>query len=179
MMSSVPQPRVVLTGFMCAGKTSIAVALARRLNCLAVDLDEIISQRERQGVPSLIRQEGEAQFRALETRALRLVLEERKARVIALGGGTWTLERNRALIEEHACLTVWLDAPFALCWRRIRRTPGARPLATDMEHARMLYDERRQLYELAALHVDAAAGRREREIAAEIADRLRRWQENR
>ncbi|HEY0384961.1 MAG TPA: shikimate kinase, partial [Pyrinomonadaceae bacterium] len=96
-----------------------------------------------------------------------------------LGGGTWTLERNRALIREHGCVTVWLDAPFALCWQRINSAPGARPLATDMERARTLYDERRTLYELAALHVEAAAGRSAGEIAAEIDGRLRRRQETR
>ena len=86
-----------------------------------------------------------------ETSALRIVLKNKTWRVIALGGGAWTLESNRALIAEHGCFTVWLDASFELCWRRITTEEDTRPLALDRRGAHQLYDWRRPLYELAAL----------------------------
>jgi shikimate kinase len=162
------QQRIVLTGFMGAGKTTVAAALARRLNCAFVDLDEMIERAEQRSVPALIREEGEAQFRVIETLCLRRVLEEQAARVIALGGGTWTLSENRAFIIEHDGFAVWLDAPFELCWQRIKDAEGERPLAQDIDAARRLFDERRPVYELAALRVAIKADRDPDEVASEI-----------
>ena len=163
---------VVITGFMAAGKTTVARELARRLCCAFVDLDELIAAREGRTPQELIDDEGEARFRELESEALRAALESGADGVIALGGGAWTLERNRTLVASHGCLTVWLDAPFELCWRRIGEAGGGgRPLARDAGETRRLYDERRGSYALAA-RVEAGAGRRVESIVAEIAHAL-------
>ncbi|MBC7908882.1 MAG: AAA family ATPase, partial [Pyrinomonadaceae bacterium] len=119
-------PRIILTGFMCAGKTTVAHALARRLDCRLIDLDEFIATREGRSISAIISEDGEAKFREVETRALQDALEESAARIIALGGGAWTLERNRAALAEHDCMTVWLDAPFELCWQRIMNDSSLR-----------------------------------------------------
>ncbi len=171
-MSLARRQRIVLTGFMGAGKTTVAAALARRLNCVSVDLDEMISRAEKRSVAALIRGEGEARFRIIETLCLRRVLEQKAARVIALGGGTWTLLENRALISEHDGFTIWLDAPFELCWQRIKGAEGERPLAQDVAAARQLYDERRSVYELAALRVRIKADCDADEVASEIVQAL-------
>ena len=171
-MSVQGQQRIVLTGFMGTGKTTVAAALARRLNCRAIDLDEIISQHERRSVPALITEDGEALFRATETRILRIVLENKTASIIALGGGAWTLEQNRALVAAHDCLTVWLDAPFELCWERIISALDERPLARDRQSAHRLYDERRPLYELAALRISVNADKSADDVAVEIIQAL-------
>lgn len=160
--------RIVITGFMAAGKTSVARALAERLDSRMIDLDYLITERERRTVPALINEEGEAGFREAERRALRVVLEMNRARVIALGGGAWMIDENRALIAEHDCFTVWLDAPFELCWRRIQASETARPLAEDRETAQRLYDERRAVYALAALHISATEEKSVEDLVAEI-----------
>lgn len=168
------QQRVVLTGFMGAGKTTVAAALARQLNCRAIDLDEIISQHELRSIPALIEGDGEAQFRATEARILRVVLENKTASIIALGGGAWTQAQNRALLAAHDCFTVWLDAPFELCWQRIIGAEDKRPLARDRRSAHRLYDERRPLYELADLRVSVSADRSADDVAVEIIQALQR-----
>ncbi|HEX8921708.1 MAG TPA: shikimate kinase, partial [Pyrinomonadaceae bacterium] len=123
-----------------------------------------------------IEEDGEARFRELESLALRDALErgDDGAHVIALGGGTWTISHNRALIEEHKALTVWLDAPFELCWQRIMKENGSRPLAPDFERALRLYDERRDVYDQAQLRVEVDEERSADAIAAEIASALAR-----
>ncbi len=168
---------IVLTGFMGAGKTTVAASLARQLNCRAVDLDAYISQREGRSVPALIREEGEARFRELETAILREVLESNEACVVSLGGGAWALERNRALVAERECITIWLDASFTLCWQRITRARHQeRPLASTRQATRQLYDARRPLYQLAALRIDVNAGRSAYKVAAEIIEALQKEQ---
>ncbi|HYP00594.1 MAG TPA: shikimate kinase [Pyrinomonadaceae bacterium] len=171
-------PRILLTGFMCAGKTTVARSLAARLGCDMLDTDAVVVEREGRSIEAIIDADGEARFRQLETGALRDALERRgDACVIALGGGAWTIEENRALIAAaRDCLTVWLDAPFELCWRRISDAAGehTRPLARERERAHALYTARRSTYALAALRVQASEGRSAEDTAAEIVSLIAR-----
>jgi shikimate kinase len=168
--------RIVITGFMGAGKTTVAGALARLLGCSSLDLDAAVTAREGRTPQRLIDEDGEAAFRDAETRALREALETARARVIATGGGTWTLERNRALVAAHGCLSVWLDAPFGLCWERITRggPQPSRPFARDRAAAGLLYERRLADYALADLRVGVTPRHTAEEVAAEIASAARR-----
>jgi len=136
---------------MGCGKTSVAKALAGQIDSDFIDLDSFITERCGKSPAELIQQNGEQAFREIETSALREVLTLDDAQVIALGGGAWTIEENRALVESHGYLAVWLDAPFELCWSRIQSGDTVRPLAPDREAAQGLYQSRRQTYELASL----------------------------
>ena len=151
---SMHQP-IIITGFMGAGKTTVAQALARLLNCSVIDLDQMITEKEIRSPKEIIEQDGEPAFRDVETRRLREALVLEPHGVIALGGGAWTLQQNRDLIVQHHGYAVWLDAPFELCWQRIVAGEGGRPLAPNEEQARRLYAERRHFYELASLHLIA------------------------
>ncbi|HMF56483.1 MAG TPA: shikimate kinase [Pyrinomonadaceae bacterium] len=167
-MSEASPRTIVITGFMAAGKTTVAKALARRLNCEMIDLDSIIVEHEKRTIPDLINKAGEETFRQAETYSLEIVLKGKIARIIALGGGAWMLERNRELIANHKCITVWLDAPFELCWERITNDDVARPLALDRESAHKLFIERRPQYELAQLRMKVIADKSADELASDI-----------
>jgi shikimate kinase len=140
--------RIVILGFMGCGKTTVARVLARQLEASHIDLDSFIYDREGRSPAEIIKEDGEERFREVETLALRDVLQDSDARVIALGGGTWTIAANRTLIALHDCATVWLDAPFDLCWTRITNTQTDRPLAPNREAALSRYQSRRADYEL-------------------------------
>ncbi|HKC62661.1 MAG TPA: shikimate kinase, partial [Pyrinomonadaceae bacterium] len=118
---------IVITGFMAAGKTTVAASLARKLSCSMIDLDEFITGREGRTPQEIIDEDGEQHFREIENKALRDALETKRARIIALGGGAWMIPANRARILEHNGFTVWLDAPFDLCWRRVESQSNTRP----------------------------------------------------
>jgi shikimate kinase len=159
---------VVITGFMGSGKTVLAEALARQMNCSAIDLDRVITDKEGVTPGELIRQCGEDSFRHVESRVLKEVLETISAGVIALGGGTWTISENRELIRRKGCFTVWLDAPFELCWMRILSSGNERPLAPDEQRARSLYEYRQPIYKLVKLRVPVTEGRSIEDIAADV-----------
>jgi shikimate kinase len=162
--------RIVIIGFMATGKTTVAQNLARQLNCPAVDLDDLILQRVRRGPKEIIEEDGEDAFRKVETEALREVLLDATARVIALGGGAWTITENRKLIAQRGAFTVWLDVPFELCWKRIVAGREARPLAVSREMALKLYAERRPVYETADVRVSVSEAESAEEIATKIAE---------
>jgi shikimate kinase len=138
---------------MGCGKSKVAREVARRLNVAMVDLDERITQCEGRTPAQLIVEDGEAAFRTVETDTLSDVLQSGEARVIALGGGAWIQEANRALIDRYSCLSVWLDAPFELCWARIEASNEIRPLGKTRDQALALYEQRRPVYQLAGIHV--------------------------
>jgi shikimate kinase len=89
--------KIYLVGFMAAGKTTVARALAERLGWRAEDIDELIEARERRTVADIFARNGEPYFRGLEREILRLLLPMRHV-VVATGGGTFMDPDNRAAI---------------------------------------------------------------------------------
>lgn len=169
--------QIVIIGFMGTGKTTVAQELARQLDRQVVDLDTVITQRELRGPKEIIEQDGENSFREIEAKLLREVLLAGDTCVIAVGGGAWTIAENRKLIAEQRALTVWLDAPFELCWKRISHGPEARPLAPSYEIAAKLYNVRRPLYELADSRITVSEHERVEDIAAKVAAAVARLDE--
>lgn len=169
--------RIIIIGFMGAGKTTVAHELARLLNHRAIDLDALVAERERRGPGEIIEQDGEDAFRQVETEALRAVLLDATARVIAVGGGAWTIAENRKLIAAHGGFTVWLAAPFELCWQRMAAAPEPRPLARSREITQKLYTERLPFYELADVRVSVSENDGVGEVAAKVASALLRLED--
>ena len=144
--------KVYLVGFMGAGKTTVARALARRLDWQFIDIDDFIEKREHETVSSLFATRGEAYFRAAE-RAVLVDQIKRRHAVVATGGGTFVDPQNRAMINNDG-VSVWLDVPLQ---RLILRVPadGRRPLASDRLKFERLYAVRRLAYADAHHHVEA------------------------
>jgi shikimate kinase len=144
--------KIYLVGFMAAGKTSVARALARRLDWQAADIDELIEQRERLTVSEIFAKRGEAYFRAVE-RDILIAQTGPRHLVVATGGGTFADPQNRAAINQDG-VSVWLDVPLD---RLVARIPadGRRPLAADRAGFERLYHQRRAAYEHAHVRLDA------------------------
>jgi shikimate kinase len=163
---------IVITGFMGSGKSTVARALALQLDSQMVDLDGEILEQEERSARQIIDDDGEPAFREIETRVLRDVLQKNATGVIALGGGAWTINGNRDLITSAGCVSVWLDAPFDLCWQRIVDGDHDRPLARNEAEALLRYTERRAAYASADIRVEATAKQTADEMATEIAQAL-------
>jgi shikimate kinase len=147
--------KIYLVGFMGAGKSTLARALARRLDWRAEDIDERIERAERRDIPSIFRQHGEPYFRALERAALIELLTARGT-VVATGGGTFEDPRNRDLMLRDG-MVIWLDVPFSKVLERVP-LDGRRPLAADRGALDALYNQRLIAYRLAPFRVDASRG---------------------
>ena len=150
--------KIYLVGFMGAGKTTLAQALARRLGWQAEDVDALIETRERRSVVDIFARDGEPYFRALERQVIYSLLPLRHA-VVATGGGTFVDPENRAAINADG-VSVWLDVPLDGLLTRIP-ADGRRPLANDRLQLAMMYETRRLAYQQAQVRLDASLARAE------------------
>lgn len=146
--------RLILTGFMGAGKTTLGKRLAKKIGYTFIDTDQDITQRLGMSVSAIFADRGEEGFRKLEAEAFQRALSTYNV-VIATGGGTLA---NPALMEqalEQGCV-VWLQASPQVLLDRVTRSHKDRPILRrehpeDDPHARFmaLYDQRVALYEQA------------------------------
>jgi shikimate kinase len=158
--------RIVLTGFMGAGKTTVGRLLAARLHWDFLDLDAYIESRAGLSVPSIFAIHGEPRFRQLESAALASALG-RANLVLALGGGAPETLTNRLLLEQTpATATIFLDAPFPALFDRCMMqalNPGSstpapappeesRPLLADPVAAEARFVARQPIYRRLARH---------------------------
>jgi shikimate kinase len=118
--------RVVLTGFMGAGKSTVGRILAARLHWPFVDVDSLITAEHGLTVAQIFAQDGEEHFRRLEAEAAARVLDplgedpdhQYEHAVVALGGGAVETEAVRQLLFDDtlsvpATVTIFLSAPIS------------------------------------------------------------------
>jgi shikimate kinase len=164
--------RIVLTGFMGVGKSTVAKCLSYILHTEKIDLDRFIEEKENRTIPEIITQDGEIKFRAIETKYLQIILAETNSQIIALGGGAWTTVKNREIIKNHECLTIWLESTFEHCWRNISISKHDRPLVKDRQTVQKLFEERQKVYCLADWHFVVKPELTSFEIAKFIAEEI-------
>lgn len=164
---------IFLIGFMGAGKTTVGRVLAERLDYAFVDLDEKIEADQGRSVREIFSDFGEAEFRRHEREAIQSCGVLRNA-VVALGGGAYVSEQNRALIRSIGEV-VWLDCPIELCLSRIGED-SMRPLRGSRSEMEWLFAERRPSYEQAGFVVDGTCS--PEQVASSIVELLRGGKED-
>jgi shikimate kinase len=143
--------RLVLTGFMGAGKSTVGALLAQMLGWRFLDLDCLIEADCLKTVADIFRDHGEAYFRSKEREAIQNLQREIKV-VIALGGGAVEDPSSLALLVSsgETCL-VFLDAPLPELLSRISGGSKTRPLLTTPEELKERHQRRLPLYRAAHL----------------------------
>lgn len=164
--------KVAITGFMGVGKSSVSRHLANILRCRRVDLDHELEAAQGRTIAQIIDTDGEEAYRDIETENLRTVVGRNNARILSLGGGTWTLERNRAVLRDAGFTSIWLEATFEHCWLNIAFSRKDRPLARNKEAAFRLFEERQKVYCLADWHFLIRPGFTSYDVARHIKDEI-------
>jgi XRE family aerobic/anaerobic benzoate catabolism transcriptional regulator len=153
-----PSRVVALLGLRGAGKTTIGRRLARRLRVPFVELDQRIERASNLSLSELFSLHGEQYYRRLERDVLEHVLNERRAIVLATGGGLVTSPETFALLRRSA-VTVWLRATPEDHWNRVLRQGDRRPMADHpqaMADLRALLAGRESLYATADHVIDTS-----------------------
>jgi shikimate kinase len=139
---------------MACGKSSVGRHLARLLGWSFFDLDEEVEAAERTTIAQIFDVRGEAEFRRIESEILAQhvrSIEHGRPAVVALGGGAFLSPANRELAAANG-VSVWLDCDYERIARRVAQA-SHRPLARDPEKLSALFQERRDIYRLADVHI--------------------------
>ncbi len=154
---SLPVDRVVLVGFMGAGKTTVGKLLAEKVHWPFLDLDDEIVRQEDRSIAAIFQAEGEDYFRRCESETLATVLKAKSAPyILAVGGGAYVHPGNAELLREAGVRSVFLDAGVEELRGRCGNRGVDRPLARDPNLFRQLYEARRSGYMAADLHIDSS-----------------------
>ena len=138
--------RIVLTGFMGAGKSTVGRLLARQLNWRFVDAEDEVEAEAGTTIAAIFASHGEPWFRELEHQTiLRLAASDRL--VLALGGGAIEDPRTRALLlDADGTHLVHLEASLETVLARCRGTESLRPILQDEANLEARYNRRLPLY---------------------------------
>jgi shikimate kinase/3-dehydroquinate synthase len=145
----------VFVGFMGAGKTSAARAVAAELGTQALDSDRELEERLGEPIEAFFDRAGEAEFRRVEEELVVELLARAEGGVVALGGGALGSQRVRDALADH--VVVHLEIGVEDAWRRAGGK--GRPLARDRGRFEALLADRRAVYEAAADATIAPADR--------------------
>jgi shikimate kinase len=146
--------RIVLTGFMGSGKTTVGPMVASRLGWKFLDVDDVIEAEAGASIAELFARHGEVAFRERERAAIAR-LAEIDGLVLALGGGAIEHAATRELLLKTAgTLLVHLEVELATTRARCRGTEHLRPILADQANLESRYQRRLPLYRLA--HVSIA-----------------------
>jgi shikimate kinase len=138
--------RLVLTGFMGSGKSTLGPLLAARLGWKFLDVDEVIEAEAGTTIAQLFARHGEPAFRAREAETIaRLAATD--ALVLALGGGAIENEATRnLLLTAPGTLLIHLEVTLATTLLRCRGTEHTRPILADQANLEARYQRRLPLY---------------------------------
>lgn len=154
-MSSEGCRRIVLVGFMGAGKTSVGRLLADRLGWSFVDVDDEVAARFGKSIAEIFDSNGEAAFREAEREAAARILKGERV-VVATGGG-WPMAPGTVDALPEGTLSVWLDVHPRTAVERVLDSDVRRPLLEvddAVGTAARLVEQRRSRYGLADVRVD-------------------------
>jgi shikimate kinase len=151
-----PARRIVLTGFMGSGKSTVGPLVASRLGWRFLDADEVIVAETGMAISAIFAQRGEPAFREIERKTIaRLAGED--ALVLALGGGAIEDAVTRELLlNEPGTILVHLEITLDKALDRCSGTDQSRPVLADRANLATRYERRLPLYR--AAHVSVPAG---------------------
>ena len=126
------------------GKTSVGQETARRLGRRFVDTDDEITRVTGRTPAEIIRSDGEAEFRKIESRVIAEETAPLTSAVIATGGGAVLKEENVRRLKQNGRM-ILLERPLD-----VLASTSSRPLSSTKERLEALYRERMPIYRAVA-----------------------------
>ena len=118
--------RIILIGYMGAGKTTLGKVLGRETGLQFFDLDAYIEDRFHRKIPQIFAEKGEEGFRDIERRMLHEVAEFEDV-IISCGGGTPCFYDNMDYMNQQG-ETVFLKAEPHVLQAHLMMGKTIRPL---------------------------------------------------
>lgn len=147
--------RIVLTGFMGSGKSTVGPILAARLGWQFIDVDNVIEAEAGVPIADIFARHGESAFRDREHATIAR-LSNSDGLVLALGGGAIERDDTRSLLlNAPGTLLVHLEVELNTTIARCSGTENTRPVLADRANLAARYERRLPLYRMAHVSVRA------------------------
>jgi shikimate kinase len=148
-----PPLRIILTGFMGSGKSTVGPLIAARLGWQFVDVDNVIEAEAGAAIADIFARHGEGAFRDREHATIAR-LASGESVVLALGGGAIEREDTRLLLlNAPGTLLVHLQVELNTTLARCSGTENTRPVLADHANLAARYQRRLPLYRMAHVSV--------------------------
>jgi shikimate kinase len=149
-----PPRRIVLTGFMGSGKSTVGPLVASRLGWRFIDVDDAIEAEAGVSIAELFARHGEAAFREREHAAITRLHAAGDGLVLALGGGAIEHAATRELLlDAPRTILVHLEVELATTLARCSGTEYIRPILADQANLASRYWRRLPLYRSAHVSI--------------------------
>jgi shikimate kinase len=159
--------KIILIGFMGAGKSSIAKVLSDFLHLPILEMDDLVYQKTNcKTMSEVFTKGGELLLRETEIQIAKECIDTDQI-IISTGAG---IVMNKIIIDYfkvHASQIFFLNTSFPLITDRLANDTS-RPLFNDIIRAKALYDLRQPLYFAYADNVINVENKSIKEIALEI-----------
>jgi shikimate kinase len=146
---------IFLVGFMGSGKSTLGKKLAEALDMDFIDSDNWIEKKANKKIADIFADEGESQFRKLETEFIEFARSITNT-VVATGAGL-PCENDKMDQLKNAGVVIWLDVDEDILVQRLSGDPTSRPkllsFPTIKEAVHSLLGIRRKFYEQANLQI--------------------------
>ena len=169
--------KLILLGYMGAGKSTIGRLLAKEMGSFFLDLDQMIVEQEGKSIPEIFESKGEIYFRKAEHLLLKDTLSSRSNIVLSLGGGTPCYANNDVLYQQPDCKSIYLKASISTLKSRLEQDNTPRPLLQQMSLmekedfiAKQLFE--RSFYYNQAQNILVVDGKSPEDITKEIINTL-------
>ena len=103
---------------MGAGKSTVGIKLAGRMNYRFIDIDSFIEEKEQMSIPDIFQKKGEAYFRQLEHDTILEISELNENLIVSTGGGAPCFMDNMALLKSTG-LTIYLKLDPQIIFHRL------------------------------------------------------------
>ena len=170
--------KIVLLGYMGSGKSSIGKKLANILNVPFVDLDDLISEKEKLSIQDIFKIKGEIYFRKKEIESLNEILLQKDNFILAVGGGTPCYGSNMSVINDNST-SIYLKSSLESIYNRLsdQKKKQKRPLISEISNQELKEYFAKHLFERSPFYEQAhyiikTDNKSKKEIAEEISSNM-------
>lgn len=153
------EKKIILIGFMGAGKTRLGKKISEEWDLPFFDLDRLIEEEEGKSIPELFSQKGEKAFRKMERKSLEKFFKNQQGDwILSSGGGTPCFGDNMDLMNQSGT-TVYLCPTLTEIVKRLKKKKNQRPLIADVPDEELegfiqkLLDKRENYYDKAHISI--------------------------
>jgi len=167
---------IYLIGPMGSGKTTTGKILSSRLKYQFFDTDEEIKKKMGMSISSIFDNQGESEFRIIESQMLGELSIKPKS-VISTGGGIVLMKENRAIMKNGTCIYLKID--FEEQRRRLANSDDRPLISKNSEELIKKTNAAREPYflDLADIVIDTS-NLNENEVTQQISNLLKSYNEN-